>query len=93
MIYPLGIAATVAGTLKIVSSVVESRSGNSIQRTTQNFSGKSDMTSKVSDIIEKTNRATPNENDVSAHKQRYHTKNGVEWIDKAPYHRGGKSDV
>ena len=34
--------------------------------------------------------ALPSENDVTGHKQRYHTKNGVVWKDKAPYHRGGK---
>ncbi len=45
-----------------------------------------------SDIIEKANRATPHENDVPGHKQRYHTKDGVVWRYKAPYHRGGKVD-
>ena len=48
---------------------------------------KTDVINKVADIVEKATRA---ENDVSGHKQRYHTKDGVIWKDKAPYHRGGK---
>ncbi len=48
---------------------------------------KTDIAAKVADIVEKATRA---ENDVSGHKQRYHTKDGVIWKDKAPYHRGGK---
>lgn len=32
------------------------------------------------------------ENDVPAHKQRYHTKEGIIWKDKKPYHRGGNDD-
>jgi len=50
-------------------------------------SSKTDVATKVADIVEKATRA---ENDVSGHKQRYHTKDGVIWKDKAPYHRGGK---
>ena len=50
-------------------------------------SSKKDIATKVADIVEKATRA---ENDVSGHKQRYHTKDGVVWKDKAPYHRGGK---
>lgn len=34
-------------------------------------------------------RTSYSENDVPAHSQRYHTKEGVKWIDKEPYHRGG----
>ncbi len=45
---------------------------------------------KHSDLVEKANRSSPRENDVTGHKQRYHTKDGVIWKDKAPYHRGGK---
>lgn len=44
---------------------------------------------KGTEIIEKASRNFPNENDVSGHKQRYHTKKGIVWKDKAPYHRGG----
>ena len=39
-----------------------------------------------------TNRSMPGENDVSGHRQRYYTKDGVIWKDKAPYHRGGNKD-
>ena len=47
---------------------------------------------KVADIVEKANRSMPSENDVTGHRQRYHTKDGVIWKDKAPYHRGGNKD-
>lgn len=53
---------------------------------------KSDIATKVADIVEKANRTSPSENDVSGHRQRYHTKDGVVWRDKAPYHRGGKDN-
>lgn len=88
----LEIAGTVAvGTLKIISSVAESRNSSGTHRATQSSpSNKTDMISKVADIVEKANKSMPGENDVSGHKQRYHTKNGVIWKDKAPYHRGGK---
>lgn len=50
----------------------------------------SSVAEKVVDIVEKASRSLPNENDVSSHKQRYHTKNGVIWKYKAPYHRDSK---
>lgn len=41
------------------------------------------------DTPDSNNGYTPN--DVPAGKQRYHYKDGsVKWVDKAPYHRGGK---
>lgn len=46
----------------------------------------------VSDIVESINRAKPIANDVVGHKQRYHTRDGVIWKDKPPYHRGGKKE-
>lgn len=48
------------------------------------------VNSSVADIVEKVSKSLPSENDVASHKQRYHTKSGVVWKDKAPYHRGGK---
>ena len=36
-------------------------------------------------------RSPPSPNTVPPHKQRYHTKNGVEWREKAQYPRGGKN--
>lgn len=83
----------VGGVAKIISSVGGKNSSNSTY-TSSDFSDKSepDITTQVKDIVEKANRASPHENDVPAHKQRYHTKDGVVWRDKAPYHRGGKDE-
>lgn len=78
---------------KAISSI-RSRSSNSARNTTQQVDSSAANTSiveKVADIVEKTNRSLPCENDVSGHKQRYHTKNGVIWKNKAPYHRGGNN--
>lgn len=80
-----------AVTRKIISSVVASRNNSGTQGTTQSTSSdKTDMISKTTDSVEQSNRAMPSENDVPGHKQRYHTKKGVVWKDKPPYHRGGK---
>lgn len=46
--------------------------------------------SSAADIVEKASRSLQSENDVKGHKQRYHTKSGIVWKDKSPYHRGGK---
>lgn len=83
----------IGGVAKIVSSISGSRSNNAYtSETSSRFStpAKSDIASKVADIVEKANRSLPHENDVTGHRQRYHTKDGVIWKDKAPYHRGGK---
>jgi len=89
----------IGGGLKIVSSIRGSGSrGNSTHQTSPGTGESSSVTSNtdigaaIADIVEKANRATPHENDVPGHRQRYHTKDGVVWRDKAPYHRGGKSD-
>ena len=37
-------------------------------------------------------RSSPEEHTVQAHRQRYHTKDGVIWIEKETYPRGGKHD-
>ena len=83
----------VGGVAKIISSVGGKNSSNSTY-TSSDFSDKSepDIATQVKDIVEKANRASPHENDVPAQKQRYHTKDGVVWRDKAPYHRGGKDE-
>ena len=57
---------------------------------TASTSANSSVAEKVADIVEKASKSLTSENDVSGHKQRYQTKNGVVWKDKAPYHRGGK---
>ncbi len=84
----------IGGTLEIVSAVSGSHSKSGGTSTSSSKSGatpteKTDIAAKVADIVEKATRA---ENDVSGHKQRYHTKNGVIWKDKAPYHRGRKKN-
>lgn len=37
-------------------------------------------------------RSSPEEHTVPAHRQRYHTKDGVIWKEKEPYPRGGKHE-
>lgn len=78
----------IGGVAKAISSIKGSGSGKT--RSTTSASGNSSVAEKVADIVEKGSRSLPSENDVTGHKQRYHTKNGVVWKDKAPYHRGGK---
>lgn len=88
------IAGTViVGGIELVSAVAGSRNKGGGTSTPNPGGGgttntpKTDIAAKVADIVEK---ATRDENDVSGHRQRYHTKDGVIWKDKAPYHRGGK---
>jgi len=90
----------IGGGVKIISSIRENGSrGNSTHAATPGTGESSSVTSNIdigdaiADIVEKANRATPHENDVSGHRQRYHTKDGIVWRDKAPYHRGGKNDI
>ena len=88
------VGVIIGGAAKAVSSI---RAGapSGARSTTQQVNSNSENTSiveKVADIVEKANRSLPCENDVSGHKQRYHTKNGVIWKDKAPYHRGGNKN-
>ena len=78
----------IGGVAKAVSSIKGRGSGST--HSTASTSSNSSVAEKVANIVEKTSRSLPSENDVTGHKQRYHTKNGVEWKDKAPYHRGGK---
>lgn len=84
----------IGGAAKMISSVAESRNSSSStyksKPSTSHSSSDTNIASKVADIVEKANRASPHENDVPGHKQRYHTREGVVWRDKAPYHRGGK---
>ena len=37
-------------------------------------------------------RSSPDEHMVKGHRQRYHTKNGIEYRDKDPFPRGGKKE-
>ena len=78
----------IGGIAKAVSSIKGKDSGST--HSTPSNSVNSSVAEKVADIVEKASRSLPSENDVSGHRQRYHTKNGVVWKDKAPYHRGGK---
>lgn len=79
----------IGGVAKAVSSI-KSRGSGSTHSTAFNYFANSSVVEKVADIVEKASRSLPSENDVTGHKQRYHTKSGVVWKDKAPYHRGGK---
>ena len=88
------IAGTViVGGIELASALAGSRNKGCVSSTPSPGGGgttgttRTDIAAKVADIVEKATRA---ENDVSGHKQRYHTKDGVIWKDKAPYHRGGK---
>lgn len=90
------IAGTViVGGIELVSAVAGNRNkGGCTSASSSGGNGtastpNTDIAAKVADIVEKATRA---ENDVSGHKQRYHTKDGVVWKDKAPYHRGGKDN-
>ena len=78
----------IGGVAKAVSSIKGRGSGST--HSTASTSSNSSVAEKVANIVETTSRSLPSENDVTGHKQRYHTKNGVVWKDKAPYHRGGK---
>ncbi|MCF0134182.1 MAG: teneurin-3 [Blautia sp.] len=85
----------IGGTIKVASSIAGSRHKSSINMSNTRVSNSkatstSEIIDRVSEIVEQASRAMPSENDVSAHKQRYHTKSGIVWKDKAPYHRGGK---
>lgn len=85
----------IGGAAKAISSFRGSSSSSSAHNTMPKNDSNSTGTGiaeKVVDIVEKANRSMPSENDVSGHRQRYHTKDGVIWKDKAPYHRGGNKD-
>lgn len=85
----------IGGAAKAISSFRGSSSSSSAHSTMPQNDSNSTGTGiieKVADIVEKANRSMPSENDVSGHRQRYHTKDGVIWKDKAPYHRGGNKD-
>ena len=81
----------IVGAAKVVSSI-KGRGGSRTHdiASAPSSTNSSSVAEKVADIVEKVSRSLPSENDVSGHKQRYHTKSGVVWKDKAPYHRGGK---
>ena len=86
--------AVIGGTVKVISTI---RGGSksfhgSVSQPSSSSSNTSNIVDKAVDIVEKTKRALPRENDVREHKERYHTKDGVIWKDKAPYHRGGNKD-
>ncbi len=92
----LEIAGTViVGTAEIISSFSRSRSRNTTsyyfrENEKPATPDRAEIAERIADIVEKATRSSPSENDVTAHRQRYHTKDGVIWKDKAPYHRGGK---
>lgn len=80
--HPWESAGAVYGFFKTIGSLSHSGDDSSNDSYTSNTSFP-DKTDTIS-------RTSPSENDVSAHRQRYHTKEGTVWKDKEPYHRGGK---
>lgn len=88
-------SVVIGGAAKAISSFrgssSSSSSHNTMSKNDSNSTG-TGIAEKVADIVEKANKSMPSENDVSGHRQRYHTKDGVIWKDKAPYHRGGNKD-
>ena len=85
----------IGGAAKAISSFRGSSPSSSAHSTMPQNDSNSTSTGiveKVADIVEKANRSMPSENDVSGHRQRYHTRDGVIWKDKAPYHRGENKD-
>ena len=74
----------IASAVKAVASIKGRSSGNAHGIVSNSTS------SSAADIVEKASRSLQSENDVKGHKQRYHTKSGIVWKDKSPYHRGGK---
>lgn len=88
-------SVVIGGAAKAISSFrgssSSSSSHNTMPKNDSNSTG-TGIAEKVADIVEKANKSMPSENDVSGHRQRYHTKDGVIWKDKAPYHRGGNKD-
>lgn len=78
-----------AGMKSLYSSGEQARRNVDIQSTETNnqYGGVTGKTNNTGNAT----RATPVENDVPGHRQRYHTKEGVIWKDKEPYHRGKKS--
>ena len=74
----------IASAVKAVASIKGRSSGNAHRIVSNSTS------SSAADIVEKASMSLQSENDVKGHKQRYHTKSGIVWKDKLPYHRGGK---
>lgn len=96
-----GIAALVVGADAIANSGNGS-GGGSRSSSSDDYSSRSsdddyadswdgdDDDSSSSDRDYPDERSSPEEHTVSAHRQRYHTKDGVTWKEKEPYQRGGK---
>jgi hypothetical protein len=78
------VGLTISCAVKAVASIKGRSSGNAHRIVSNSTS------SSAADIVEKASRSLQSENDVKGHKQRYHTKSGIVWKDKLPYHRGGK---
>lgn len=78
------VGLTIGCAVKAVASIKGRSSGNAHGIVSNSTS------SSAADIVEKAGRSLQSENDVKGHKQRYHTKSGIVWKDKSPYHRGGK---
>lgn len=70
---------------KTVSAIVRKTSKSNSTHIVSNPKAKT--VTKVMDIVDTNKKVLTRENDVPKHKQRYHTKEGIKWIEKKPYHR------
>lgn len=92
------VALQAAETYVSIKALNSSRPSTANVNSTNKSSPVSTVPSKPADplvntdaLAQNVSRALPKENDVSAHSQRYHYKDGsTRLVPKAPYHRGGK---
>lgn len=87
-------AIAVGGIAKAVSSIKRSNgtSKSSSSNKQEEPSVLADIAEDIAEVIEKANRSSPREHEVPGHGQHYHTKEGVIWKEKKPYHRGGNKN-
>ena len=98
--FALGLAGAAFGAYEANKNSSSSNSNNNdskeISRNNEGYDYSPDVSdSEPSPSVDETlsnPHSSPIEHEVTAHKQRYHTKNGIEWRDKDPYPRGGKKD-
>ena len=89
------IATTIAEVKKNVSNSestggLDSYDSHSDQVSHRSTEHKSVPPPEQKTTVEEPIRSSPLDHEVSKHSQRYHTKDGVVWKEKDPYHRGGK---
>lgn len=98
-----GAAFVAVAGIAFVKKIHDSGGGSSSSSSDDYYSGSSDddyndsSSSDECDIQSSSRdypdeRSSPEEHTVSAHRQHYHTRDGVIWKEKDPYQRGGKRD-